>query len=530
MVSHSFLRRGPVLSRLPTAALLLVSALQGLIAAPASAQPAPLEGLDAYVERAMADWEIPGLALAVVQGDSVLYARGYGVTRLGGREAVDEHTLFAIASTTKAMTVAGLAILVDEGKLDWDDPVSRHLPAFQVKDPYVARELTVRDLLTHRVGVARFDNIWIASPFDRAEILRRTRHLPQTDGFRRGYNYNNILYIAAGELAAEVAGTSWDSLMEERIFGPLGMERSTTRASVVEERGNVAHAHTLIDGEVHPVPRRDYDAIGGAGAAWSSAWEMARWVRLHLAQGSFQGNRILSEDALTEMYSPQTVIPIDTVSVRLFPSNHFQAYGLGWRLKDLHGRKLVHHSGSINYTRTQVTVIPDEGIGIVAMANLSTSNLQLALSHWILDRLQGREPADWSGQYLELAKRSRKASERAETELEEARLAGVGPSLPLDAYAGTYEDDLFGMLRVELSEGVAGSEEGDGVDALVLLYSPEYVADLEHWHQDAFRVHWRRPGAGRTFVRFSVDTRGRVTSAELDGFTDFAVSSRDEHR
>jgi CubicO group peptidase (beta-lactamase class C family) len=490
-------------------------------AADAAAQPAPLQGLDEYAERAMRDWEVPGLALAVVHGDSLLYARGYGTTRLDGEEAVDEHTLFAIASTTKAMTVAVLGTLVEEDRLGWDDPVTRHLPAFAVADPYVSRELKVQDLLTHRVGVARLDNIWIASPFDRAEILWRARHLPQVDGFRESYNYNNILYIAAGELAGAVAGSTWDDLVEERLFAPLGMERSTTRAAVVESRGNVAHSHTVVEGEVRPVPRRDYDAIGGAGAAWSSAWDMARWVRLHLGSGSIDGRRVLDSGVLEEMYVPHTPIPVDTVSKRLFPTNHFQAYGLGWRVQDLHGRKVVQHSGSINYTRTQVTMVPEEGIGVVAMANLSTSNLQLALTHWILDALQGRDPADWSGEYLELARRSRERSEEAEAELEEARLVDVAPSLDPEGYAGSYEDDLFGAIRIEVEgrDGRASAVRGE--TGLVLHYSPEYVADLEHWHQDVFRARWRRPGAGRTFVRFTLDTRGRITAAEVDGFATF---------
>ena len=484
------------------------------LASPAAAQPAPLTGLDAYVERAMAAWEVPGLALAVVQGDSVLYARGYGVTRLGDSEAVDEHTLFAIASTTKAFTAAALASLVDEGKVAWDDPVTRHLPGFVLADAYVSRELTVRDLLTHRAGAARLDNLWIASPFDREEILRRARHLPQVEGFRERYGYNNILYIAAGELAAAASGRSWDTLLEERFFGPLGMERSTTRTAVVEARGNSAHAHTRIEGDVHAIPRRDYDAIGGAGAAWSSVHDMARWIRLHLARGTFEGERLLSEARFDEMYAPHTVIGIDSTTTRLHPSNHFAAYALGWRVQDLHGRKVVQHSGSINYTRTQVTLVPEEGIGVVAVANLSSSNLQLALSHWILDALQGREPEDWSGAYLELAQRSDSASARSAADLEAARLPDVGPSLPLEAYTGRYDDALFGEMRIVREEMASGT-------GLVLHYSPEYVADLEPWHQDIYRATWRRPGAGRTFVRFTLDTRGRVTEAVAEGYATF---------
>ncbi|TVR64692.1 MAG: serine hydrolase [Gemmatimonadales bacterium] len=493
------------------AALLLLALL--LLPTGIVAQAGPMAGLDHYVETAMADWEIPGLALAVVHGDSILHARGYGVTFLGGNEEVDEHTLFAIASTTKAMTSATLALLVDEGRLAWDDPVQLHLPAFQVEDAYVSRELTIRDLLTHRAGTARLDNLWIASPFDRAELLSRLRYLPLAGGFRAGYDYNNHLYIVAGEVVTAVVGQAWDDVLARRIFEPLGMERSTSRAREVELRGNTAHSHTRIEGEVHVIPRRDYDIIGGAGAVWSSAWEMAQWARLHLNEGEVDGVRVLSADRIRELHAPVTVIPGDSVMARLHPTNHFQAYALGWRLMDLHGQRVVHHSGSINYTRTQLTLVPDDGIAVVAMANLSNSNLQLALTHWILDALQGREPQDWSALYLELDARSQEASARSRVARDEARLRDVAPSLPAEAYVGLYRDDLFGDIRIDA---------GDAPDTpLTLHYSAEYEADLHPWHGDTFRVVWRRPGAGETFLTFRIDLRGRVVLADLDGFAAF---------
>lgn len=495
--------------------LLLVG---GLAPGRLAAQDRPLEGLDAYIESAMEDWEVPGLAIAVVKDDSVVYARGFGVTELGGDRAVDENTLFAIASTTKAFTTASLAMLADEGMLDWDDPVTRHLPRFQLQDPFVSRELTVRDLVTHRVGVARYDNVWIAAPFDRDEILRRARHLPTVAGFRDRYGYNNIMYIAAGELVGAVAGTSWDDFVETRIFRPLGMERTTSRDDVVNQRDNVSGSHTEVDGEVRHVPRRDYDNIGGAGAIFSSARDMAQWMRLHLAEGVFEGERLISEESMRELHEPQVVIPGDTVSERMFPDTHLRAYALGWRVQDHHGRKLVQHSGSINYTRTQVSLLPEEGLGVVAMANLSSSSLQLALTHRVMDAYLGLPPTDWSAEYLELVERrdDDDDEDRGPT-LEEARLVDSPPSLPPAGYTGVYEHDVFGELRIEEEAG-----------ALVLRYSPDYIADLEHWHDDVFRAVWRRPGAGRSFVTFTIDERARIPHLELDGFGTFERREEDE--
>jgi CubicO group peptidase (beta-lactamase class C family) len=481
-----------------------------LLAAPLAAQSHPLEGLDAYIEQAMKDWQVPGLAIAVVKDDSLVFARGYGVTEVGGSERVDEHTLFAIASTSKAFTTAALGMLVDEDRLAWDDPVTKYLPWFQLRDPFVTRSLTVRDLITHRVGVGRYDNMWIAAPFDRREILERARHLPTVVGFRDRYGYNNIMFITAGEVVGEVAASTWDDVIEARIFEPLGMTRTTSRHAVAEARGNIAGSHTEVDGEVRHVPRRDYDNIGGAGAIWSSVHDMARWMRLHLGGGAFEGRRLLSERTVRELHAPWTVMPLDTVTERMFPDTHLQAYALGWRVQDHRGRKLVHHSGSINYTRTQVSLLPEEGIGVVAIANLSSSSLQLALTHRVMDAYLGMPPRDWSAEYLELARRGEERSATSVAELDQARLEGTTPTLPLAGYAGTYESDLYGELRIEV--------EGDG---LVLHYSPEYVADLEHWHDDVFRARWRRPGAGRAFTTFTIDARARVPSVDLAGFGEF---------
>jgi CubicO group peptidase (beta-lactamase class C family) len=491
-------------------AVVLMLLLLALTPARATSQTAPLAGLDRYTTRAMADWEVPGLAIAVVRGDSVIFARGYGVREAGRPERVNEHTLFAIASTTKAMTAAALGMLVDEGRLRWDDPVTQHLPGFQLHDPFLTRHLTVRDLLTHRSGLARNDLVWIAAPFGREEILRRARYLPSVGGFRAGYGYNNIMYIAAGEVVGAVSGTGWDDFIDHRLFAPLGMHRSTTRAEEVERLDNVAVPHTYIDGRVRPVQRRNYDNIGGAGAAYSSAWEMAQWVRLHLNGGTYRGDRLLKEATVAEMHTPQAVIRSDSVDARLFPDTHFRAYGLGWSLQDYKGRKLVHHSGTLNWTRTQVGMIPAEGLGVVVIANLGSSNLQHALMYRVLDALLGEPAHDWSAEYLALARRARDRGAERAAEADSARIAGTRPSLALERYVGTYTHDLYGEMRLALEDG-----------ALVLRYSPDYVADLEHWHHDTFRATWRRPGFGHAFVTFSLDPRARAASMRVEDFGTF---------
>ncbi|MBA2670671.1 MAG: serine hydrolase, partial [Gemmatimonadetes bacterium] len=318
------------------------------------------------------------------------------------------------------------------------------------------------------------------------------------------------MYIAAGELLAASSGTSWDDFLADRIFRPLGMTRSTTRASVVDTRDNVSGSHTMVNGVVTPLVRRNYDNIGGAGAAWSSAIDMAQWVRLHLANGSYNGDQLLSPATLRELHTPQTLIRSDTVAERLFPDTNFRAYGLGWLLQDYRGRKLVHHSGSINWTRTQVGMIPDEGIGVVVIANLSSSNLQQAVMYRVLDAYLGAEPRDWSAELLEISRRATERSAVQRGEIEASRVRNTRPSLPAERFAGRYASELFGEMRFE--------REGN---RLVLHYAPDYVADLEHWHHDTFRAVWRRPGFGTAFVTFALDARARPVSVEVEDFGEF---------
>jgi CubicO group peptidase (beta-lactamase class C family) len=491
-------------------AVLTATLLAVAVAPPLHAQTAELVGLDTYIRQAMMDWEIPGLAIAVVRNDSVVFLRGYGERRAGSGDPVDENTLFAIASTTKAFTTGALGMLVDEGAIRWDDPVIRHLPDFQLADPYVTRHVTIRDLLTHRTGVARHDNVWIASPFDRAEIVRRARYLPQESGFRESHAYNNLMFMVTGEVVAAAAGTTWENFIEARIFAPLGMTRSTPRTAVADASTNVATAHVPRDGGLLIMDRRNYDALGPAGSIFSTAADMARWLRFQLAGGEIDGHRLIQEATLEEMREPQVPLAIDAVSRRRFPSQTFYAYGLGWRLHDYHGRKVVQHTGAVNYTRTQVGMIPSESIGVVVMANLSTSGLQTALMYRVFDALLGLPETDWSADYLDAARRSATAAAQRAADADAARITGTRPSLPLGGYAGTYSDDLYGEVHVTLENG-----------RLVLRYSPDYVADLQHWHHDTFRAVWRSTGFGHANVTFTLDAAGTARRLELQGFTTF---------
>jgi CubicO group peptidase (beta-lactamase class C family) len=479
----------------------------GWSAVPAIGQHTALEGLDAYVEQAMLQWDVPGVALAVVKNGEIIYERGFGTRIVGADHPVDAETLFPIASTTKAMTVAALGMLVDEGKLSWDDRVIDHLPGFRLGDPYVTRNVTVRDLLTHRTGMASHNNLWIASPFDRAEIVDRLRHLPSAGEFRGAYQYNNLMYMVAGEVVAAVSNMSWDDFMDKRLFIPLRMTLSTTRDDVIRRRENVAMPHIRVDGEVTPVDLRNYSALGPAGSAYSNAREMANWLLMHLNHGEHAGRRLIDSTTVASMHQPQVVMNQDNSTRALFPDRKLNAYALGWRVHDYHGRTVVQHTGLVNYTRTQVGFIPEENIGFVAFANLTTAPLPSALMYHVFDALMGESEADWSARYLSYFGNGASTSARAEA-------AATAPRGEPGQFVGRYEDALYGPIHI--------SEEGGG---LVLRYSDDYIADLEPLHYDTFRANWRRTGFGSANVTFSRNHGGEVRSLEMQGFTSFSRSS-----
>lgn len=472
-----------------------------------------LKEIDEYAARAGQDWKVPGFALAIVKDDRVVFAKGYGVRELGKPDPVDKDTLFAIASNTKAFTAAALATLVDEGKLKWDDPVTKYLPWFQLSDPYVTREMTVRDLLSHRSGFATFggDLIWYDTTYPRQEIVRRVRYLKPVYGFRAHYGYQNIMFLTAGEIVPAVTGQSWDDYVKERFFTPLGMTRTTTSYKQLLATPNIATPHNEIDGRVRVIRYISADAVGGAAAINSSVADMAQWIRLQLGRGTYQGKKIFSAASSREMWTPNTVVSgVSEAAEKFNPTVHFNLYGMGWFLSDYRGRKVVTHSGGLDGMTSRVALMPEENLGVVILTN-SESPLQSFLWYKVFDLFLGGEQRDWSADYMARFKTIKERDEAERKRAEEARVPNTRPSLPLSAYAGTYGGAMYGDARVT---------EEDGHLVLRLLPAPDYVGDLEHWHFDTFRVKWRDsvvyPYAQRGWVTFTLDPQGKVSEMKID--------------
>ncbi|MFN2512234.1 MAG: serine hydrolase [Pyrinomonadaceae bacterium] len=498
-----------------TKAFLLAFVFQ-LLALPLVAQvrttDARLKEIDEYSARAGVAWKVPGFAIAIVKDDRVVFAKGYGVRELGKPPAVDEHTIFAIASNSKAFTAAALAILVDEGKVKWDDKVTKYLPSFELYDPYVTRELTIRDLLSHRSGLATFggDLLWYESEYSRDEILRRVRLLKPTSSFRSRFGYQNILFLAAGEVVAKVSGKSWDEFVKERFFGPLAMKRTVTSHADLLNSSNVAIPHNEVDGKTRAIRYGKVDNIGPAGAIKSSVVDMAQWLRLQLGRGTYDGRKLFSATASREMWTPHTVFSgISEQAEKFNPTRHFNLYGLGWILSDYHGRLLVSHGGGLDGMTSQVALMPEEKFGVVVLTN-NESPLSNILVNKVFDLFLGVTARDWNSEFLARVKDGEAATKEANRKRELSRVPQTKLSLPLSAYAGTYSGEMFGDAKVT---------EEQGKLVLRFLPSPYFVGDLDHWHFDTFRVQWRESIVypfPRGFVTFTLNVQGRVDEMKVD--------------
>ena len=467
----------------------------------------PLADFDAYVQLAVAEWEVTGLAVAVVKDGEVLFAKGYGIRELGSAAKVDEHTLFAIGSTTKAMTAAAIGMLVDEGKLDWDDPVTDHLPDFRLYDPFVTREITVRDLLTHRAGLPNADFLWYGQDSEAVDILFRMRYVEPETSLRSSFTYQNIMYAAAGEVVAELSGMSWDAFIQKRIFEPLDMNGSIATAATLDAQPNVALPHYRVDGATRVIENASVDAVAPAGSVWSSVSDMAQWMRFLLEGTTPDGTELLSKETLEELFTPQTLVdPDEFYPTQAVTNPHWMTYGLGWFQQDYDGRAVDFHTGSIDGMVAIHGLIRDERLGVYVLGNLDHAEIRHALMYHVFDRFGEGSNRDWSAELKTLYDELSRQAERRRSEAEKTRVGGTAPTLALDRYTGTFADELYGAVQITI--------DGDG---LRLFYGPGLRGELEHWHYDLFRVHFDAAWRGSTLVSFELDRKAEVAVLSMGG-------------
>ena len=388
-----------------------------------------------------------------------------------------------------------------------------HLPGFQMYDPHVTNELTVRDLLTHRSGLARGDAVWYDWPHGREEIIRRVRYLKPTRSFRGAWQYQNLMFLTAGEVVHRVSGASWDDFVASRIFRPLGMDRSVTSVNELSRFENVATPHVHVDGKPVTIPHKNIDNVGPAGSIYSSVSQMAQWVRLHLAEGAYDGTTLVSDSVMEEMHASQMVIQADAPENSLHAREaamSFNTYGLAWWVLDYRGHKVVDHGGGIDGMRAHVAFMPDLELGMVALSNARPNNLIVALMYRVFDHWLGGERVDWSESMLAEQQEATERQRAVRADLDAQRIPETSPSLSLPEYEGTYEDVYFGAVDVTLSDGT-----------LQWSFGGKTKGRLEHWHHDVFRMVPDTPAGGERFARFALDPRGTVDQMEIRGLGTF---------
>ncbi len=467
-----------------------------------------LKKLDEYYTQMLKDWDVPGATIGIVKDGELIFTGTYGVIEKGGRKKPDGNTLFGIASNTKAFTSTLIAMLVQEGKLNWEDKVKDHLPYFELYDPWVSNNVTVRDLLCHRVGLGTFsgDVIWYKSDFTSQEIVRRAKHIPQAFEFRAGYGYSNVMYITAGELIRTVTGKSWNDNVQERIFEPLGMDRSISSVRHLEDKGNYVTPHARENDKNIPIEWVDWEEIAALGGIISSVNDLAKWMIFNLDHGVVNNDTLLTRESRNLLWTPHNSFTVDHTTENDF-NQHFRAYGLGWGLADYHGRLRVSHSGAIDGMITSLTLIPDENLGVVVLTNGMQSPITAA-TNYALELFLGIEPRDWSTELLD----RRKARQQEDTRIssrKEKRVHNTQQSLPLEKYTGTYHcpmhDDIIitkvnDHLRMEFKR------------------APNLNANLSHWHYDVWKIEWDEKQAWFDFgtIKFNTGNNLEIKGISFD--------------
>ncbi len=510
----------------------VVLLLLATTAMPARADPPT--GFEQRVERLRAEYGVPGVAISIVENGQPSLARGWGVQELGTNRRVDADTIFATGSTGKAFTAAALGLLVDEGKIKWDDKVIDHMPYFRMYDPWVTREMTIRDLLVHRsgLGLGAGDLLFVPNT-DRSkkDITLALRHIKPATSFRSAYAYDNVLYTVAGQLIEEVSGMPWEQFMRQRVFLPLGMNNSTASETDFQANRNRAERHARIDGPVRGLGSQIKlsadsalsQAAAPAGGLSISANDMSKWLMMQLSSGKITGTQrnLLSAKTANDLVNPVTLTPADN-----FPTEFrdvaptFQTYALGWTVQDYRGAKLIWHRGAVFGSLAAVAFLPDQKVGLYVAVNSEEGEMIRGLVYELLDHYLGKSPGNWPEKMRQL-RLSRSAEAAKFLAAPAARPAKVGPSLPLARYAGDYVDPWYGPIHLR---------ENNGRLTINFPHSKGMNGTIEHWQYDTFKTNFVDKQIEPAFVTFGVGAQGqieRITMKAVSPAADFSYNYQD---
>jgi len=458
--------------------------------------------LDAYIQKGIELWKPPGLAVTVVKDGEIIFKKGYGVTTIGTNKLVDENTLFGCMSTTKAFVAAGLAMLVDDGKLNWDDKVINYLPEFQLKDPYLTREITIRDLLTHRTGLGNTDYLWSMMTINSDSALYKMREVEKSYSLRSSFIYQNLMYLAAGKVIETLSNQTWGAFLKERIFQPLGMNDTYSLLEQVQSIENKADAHYEIDGKITKIEQMSADNIGPAGSMWSTANDIGKWIQFLLNKGVKDDQQLISPANFDELFKVQQIIPAN----EFYPTQqvtkpNWTTYGLGWFQHDYRGKMVQFHTGSLAGMIAIAGMIPEDNIGVYVMGNLDHVELRHAIMYTVFDLfMDGTITKDWSNDFYTLYHPD------ADSPKESEPTKNAKPSIEEASLLGNYFNKQYGNVGIYKKE-----------NQLVFNLNNTLIGNLSHWHYDTYKGDFDKKEYGTAMLNFIRGANGKLSYLELFG-------------
>lgn len=462
--------------------------------------------LDDYIKTSIQDWNSPGLSVVVVKDDKVIFLKGYGIQSISSNVPVDEHTLFACASTTKAFTAAALGMLVDDRKLFWDDKVIKHIPDFQLCDPYVTKELTIRDVLTHRCGIGNTDYMWGWMNISGDSALHKLREVQPSYSLRSSFIYQNLMYIAAGIIIENVTGQKWEDFIDERIFKPLQMNESYPLYKYAQEQNNIAEAHLFYDGKMIRIDQMSADAIAPAGAIWSTASDMAKWLQFLINNGVINGDTLIKETTFHELFKPQQIVPqCEFYATQEIIKPNWTTYGLGWFQHDYNGKMVQVHTGSLPGMSAIAGLILDDNIGVFVFGNLDHDEIRHVVMYSAFDLFLDAEISmDWNKELLNLY--SRRSDSHDDHNHEPYRVPNTKPTVPNSAIIGSYKHDHYGLIEIksvnkELRFNLNNTVRGK----------------MTHWHYDTYQIIFDEQWYGKAMVSFQKNGGSKIKYLETFG-------------
>lgn len=461
---------------------------------------ARIDTLDQFIINGMQKWNPPGLAVTVVKDGDIVFKKAYGVTDINTNQPVDTNTLFGCMSTTKAFVSAGLAMLVDEGKLNWDDKVIDYLPEFQLKDPYITREIAIRDLLTHRTGIGNTDYLWSIMTISSDSVLCKMREVDKSYSLRSSFIYQNIFYLAAGKVIEKVSGKPWAEFVKERIYMPLGMTNTYPTLEAVKSIKNKADAHFEIDGKIEKIEQVSADAIAPAGGMWSSINDIGKWIQFLLNNGIENGDTLISPKNFKELFKPQQIIP----SNEFYPTQqitkpHWMTYGLGWFQHDYKGKMVQFHTGSLPGMVAIAGMIPEDHLGVYVMGNLDHVELRHAIMYAVFDLFtEGKLSRNWSDELYELYHPEKKEEPKPQP------VPNTTPTFDEKEMVGKYVNSQYGWLKVYIEN-----------DAIKFNLNNTLFGTLSHWNYDTYQGTFDKKYWGKTMFNFRLGSDGKLSHIDV---------------